>query len=303
MDVRALDIDICLYHGNCPDGIGAAFPLWRLFPKIQMIPSYYGNPPPYEKIKNKNIVIVDFSYRKSEMAKICKLASFVILLDHHESNFRELYDFKAPNYICVFNTLISASQISWSYFYGGQAVPWFLNYIGDMDLYKWELPYSREIHAVMEYFQWYTWEKMEEMYSDIRPVTIQINEMLNFARVLSSFREKQINTVSKKAVLCNFMQFRVAVVQGISNLISDIGNYTSTLYDCDFVAVWRYLLSKDEWRISLRTHKNDIDLSKIARKFGGGGHKKASAFIIYGNKALCKNNKALRGSLRDYFKV
>ncbi len=37
-------------------------------------------------------------------------------------------------------------------------------------------------------------------------------------------------------------------------------------------------------KISMRTTKNDVDVSKIAKMFGGGGHKKASGFSI--NKPL-----------------
>ena len=33
---------------------------------------------------------------------------------------------------------------------------------------------------------------------------------------------------------------------------------------------------------SLRTTKNDVDVSKIAAKYGGGGHKKASGFMTQG---------------------
>lgn len=32
------------------------------------------------------------------------------------------------------------------------------------------------------------------------------------------------------------------------------------------------------WRVSMRTEKNDLDLSELARHFGGGGHKKAAGF-------------------------
>ena len=47
----------------------------------------------------------------------------------------------------------------------------------------------------------------------------------------------------------------------------------------------------NEWAISLRGHKNSPDLSVIAGVFGGGGHAKASGFVI-------KNSQ-----LRDVFKI
>lgn len=46
--------------------------------------------------------------------------------------------------------------------------------------------------------------------------------------------------------------------------------------------------TQNEWRISLRTPFQDIDVSKIAHKFNGGGHKQASGLTLKGNleKAL-----------------
>lgn len=38
-----------------------------------------------------------------------------------------------------------------------------------------------------------------------------------------------------------------------------------------------------EWGFSLRTTKENIDVSFIAKKFGGGGHKKASGFSHHGD--------------------
>ncbi len=40
----------------------------------------------------------------------------------------------------------------------------------------------------------------------------------------------------------------------------------------------RFSPEENLWRISLRTHDPDIDLSSVAAEFGGGGHKAAAAF-------------------------
>lgn len=40
----------------------------------------------------------------------------------------------------------------------------------------------------------------------------------------------------------------------------------------------RFSPEENLWRISLRTHDKDVDLSSVAAEFGGGGHKAAAAF-------------------------
>jgi len=39
-------------------------------------------------------------------------------------------------------------------------------------------------------------------------------------------------------------------------------------------------LRQGETKVSLRTTKNNIDVSRLAQLFGGGGHKKASGFTV-----------------------
>jgi phosphoesterase RecJ-like protein len=58
-----------------------------------------------------------------------------------------------------------------------------------------------------------------------------------------------------------------------------LSNFLSTIEDIDFIAV---LTEKDQATIkgSLRTTKDEVDVSQIAGFFGGGGHKKAAGFKV-----------------------
>ncbi|MBN1326302.1 DHH family phosphoesterase [Candidatus Falkowbacteria bacterium] len=64
--------------------------------------------------------------------------------------------------------------------------------------------------------------------------------------------------------------------------IDGLANFLSTLQDVNFILV----LSEEEdaaIKGSLRTTKDNIDVSKIAKIFGGGGHKKAAGFRVEKN--------------------
>lgn len=54
---------------------------------------------------------------------------------------------------------------------------------------------------------------------------------------------------------------------------------------------------KNSYKISLRTSDNDIDLCKIASKFGGGGHRAASAYRD--NGSLSKVIRGLKNALKQ----
>ncbi|MCX6746042.1 MAG: bifunctional oligoribonuclease/PAP phosphatase NrnA [Candidatus Parcubacteria bacterium] len=61
--------------------------------------------------------------------------------------------------------------------------------------------------------------------------------------------------------------------------VDGLANFLSNLQDTDFILV----LSEEEndlIKVSLRTTKEDIDVSQLAKAFNGGGHKKAAGFKI-----------------------
>ena len=55
------------------------------------------------------------------------------------------------------------------------------------------------------------------------------------------------------------------------------------------VAVFMYELKQNEFKVSLRS-KSELDVSKIAQYFGGGGHKKAAGFTMAGTPFDVLNN-------------
>jgi len=76
--------DICIYHGNCADGFTAAWAVWKRFgDSVEYIPGVYGESPP--DVTGKNVVIVDFSYKRPVLLEMTKTARTVLVLDHHKT--------------------------------------------------------------------------------------------------------------------------------------------------------------------------------------------------------------------------
>ena len=45
-------------------------------------------------------------------------------------------------------------------------------------------------------------------------------------------------------------------------------------------------VEKDKWKGSFRTTRNDVDVDRIAKALGGGGHKKAAGFTVTGTREV-----------------
>jgi hypothetical protein len=68
-----------------------------------------------------------------------------------------------------------------------------------------------------------------------------------------------------------------------SHWMSEIGARLAP--DCDFAVIWYYDHEDRINKVSLRAFHDAVDVSEIAKGFGGGGHKKAAGFQISGD--LC----------------
>lgn len=73
------------------------------------------------------------------------------------------------------------------------------------------------------------------------------------------------------------------MVVNSSHWMSEIGARLAP--DCDFAVIWYYDHEDRINKVSLRAFHETVDVSEIAKTFGGGGHKKAAGFQISGD--LC----------------
>lgn len=58
---------ICIYHGNCADGFGAAWAVRKALPDCEFHAGIYQNTPP--DVAGRDVVIVDFSYKRGVVSR------------------------------------------------------------------------------------------------------------------------------------------------------------------------------------------------------------------------------------------
>jgi len=326
---KVTDFDVCLYHACCPDGIGAAWCVYREN-KFKNRDFFirgvrYNEPYPLDLIRNRKVVIVDFSYDRETIREMCTVAKYVMILDHHDTAQRDLQglDEEISNFSYIFDMERSGAQITWDWCYLDNKRPWFIEVIADRDLWKWEYPNSKEIGKAMYHFGWYTFEKLEELYrledenlrseKSVRDAIIEHQKrvFIEEGRTLLLLEKKDISFAVSKSVLCNFEGYRVRLASCSALIRSEVGSLLCDMRDCDFAATWRYDFATDQWWISLRASKDcGISLNKICERFGGGGHQRACGFTIHGSRSQEWENaspeillKMAYGNLHNYFKI
>ena len=293
-----------LYHGNCPDGCGAALAAYlrlgdfagidgKSFP-VEYIPVSYGHPPPKIE-KGSAVYIIDFSYPRDVLERLLReTCSSLTVLDHHATAEADLRGMPG----CVFDMSKSGAVLAWEHFHPGRPVPEFLLYLQDRDLWQFSLPNSREVSAAigsypMDFRAWRYWIDRETLIADLAEEGVTCLRLKNqqvqcmvahHRRVILDGEHKHI-MFSARAAPGEANGFGITVapdqwacpVANATVFFSEVGEALLELYpDAPFAAY--YMDRADGMRQWGLRSRPDFDCSVIARAFGGGGHKQASGF-------------------------
>ncbi|MCG6228096.1 DHHA1 domain-containing protein [Vibrio furnissii] len=205
------------------------------------------------------------------MRQIAKDAASVLVIDHHKTAKEELADVAAEGLVrLVFDINKSGAMLTWEHFFPNEEPPRLIEHIQDRDLWKFELVGTREIQAALYSYpmELDVWDELMETDTSrlyLEGVSIDrahkknVNGLVEFCSYESSIAGFLVPTLN-----CNYM------------FASDAGNILAK--DAPFSATYH---ETGEYRkYSLRSVKGGMDVSKIAAKFGGGGHEHAAGFKI-----------------------
>ena len=258
-----------LYHGNCPDGFGAAWAAWRaLGYSATYLPVLYGQPVP-ELPGAPTVTIVDFSYPRDVLLSLRERCSSLDVLDHHQTAEAELrgLDF------CVFDMTKSGAVLAWEWFHPHTDIPLLLKYVQDRDLWKFQLPQSRAVTAWLwshpRIFE--TWTELSgQLERDFAGVAKEGGAALRL-------QDQQVEVMCRQAVVTEVGDYRVPVANA-TVFFSDVGERLCQLYpDAPFAAY--YLDRADGIRQWGLRSRGDFDVSLVAKSYGGGGHLAAAGFV------------------------
>lgn len=260
---------VVLYHANCSDGFGAA---WAAHKKFGNRADYIGIEPrtlPEKALRNKEIYILDNCYPAKALIALGKRNKSVTVIDHHISNKNDVKH--ATHH--VFDIKHSGAVLAWRYFHPRKTVPLILRYIEDFDLWNFRMPHSREISVVllMIGFEFGFFDAFSRRLND--PKTKK--DIIVQGRIIIDYEKRMIDRIIKNAEVVEFAGYRTLAVNS-PVLESEIGNILCHKFP-PIAIVWR--AKNGKITVSLRSN-GKVDVSKIAEKFGGGGHKAASGFAL-----------------------
>lgn len=265
-------VDLVIYHGGCSDGFGAAFAAWKLLgARAKYVPGKFGTPPP--DVTGKNVVILDFSYDKETVKDMIEKANDFMLIDHHKSVMVDLHNIPQTH----FDLSKSGAILSWEFFHPGKEPPKFLLYIQDRDLWTWQLPYSREFSAAFDMVEMH-FENYDSYCDDS-----VFDDAVKRGSYILAHKRTFINKIMKRAAKRRIQGYSALVVNS-SHWMSEIGS--SLAKSADVAVIWYFDHKDQSYHISFRAANPDVDVSEVAKFFGGGGHKASAGCRLDGSRSI-----------------
>jgi oligoribonuclease NrnB/cAMP/cGMP phosphodiesterase (DHH superfamily) len=253
-----------LYHANCYDGFGSAWAAWKKFgDEAQYRPVQYGEEPP--SLDVKRIYLLDFYYPVHVIEEMISRYERVVIIDHHKSAMSALSGLEGT----IFDMEKSAAVLTWEHFFPETEVPLLLRYIQDYDLWKFELPNSKEVSVALSShpMDFSEWDRLDPA------------DLARDGRPLLRLQAAMVKMMCDEAELKNFDGHEVPVVN-VSIHSSEVGAQLLKRYPDSPFSVSYHDRGDGQRHWSLRS-RPDFDVSLIAKKFGGGGHKQAAGFETF----------------------
>lgn len=273
-----------LYHANCADGFASAFAFWLNYKDQAIyIPVEYQKPFPELDLNFEwEVYIVDFSYPYAELICIAEWDHIksLVILDHHKSaqadleKFKEWSEGQRANVNIIYSKENSGCVLCWEYlnYTPDDIVPVLFRYVQDRDLWQFNLKFSREFNkAIASYpFSFQIWELLIQMPTE---------QLISEGQALVRYSNNQIDRAVKNTHFMNIGGYPDIPAVNSCMLMSEIGERLYTDWPhAKFVAI--HFKQKDNNHLFSLRSKGEFDVSEVAKKYGGGGHKNSAGFTI-----------------------
>ncbi len=290
---------LVIYHSPCADGTAAAFVAWRHFESLaqppgsevqaDFFPASYGVQPP--DVKGREVYMLDFSYPLDQMMQIATDAKSLTVADHHKTaqpTLEKLSDIFPDNRVGIFFSLNhSGAHLAWKLFFPQTPPPPLILYVEDRDLWRFQLPHSHEVNAYIsnyphDFVEWDYLNSDLKHDADARGHLLGSSPIVTAGKHILDTQKRLIEEICKEAVEVEFDGRKILATNcNAVSLASDVAKKLS--FGRPFGMSWFYRRD-GQYQFSLRSDEkmpDCVDVSAIAKKYGGGGHVNAAGLQVH----------------------
>ena len=262
---------LVIYHGNCLDGFTAAWAARESLKGIgggntEYIAANHGDAPP--DVTGCIVYVLDFSYPREVLEEMDRKARYLRVLDHHKTAQEALsgLDF------AEFDMERSGAGMAWDILlsHTGRGRPWLVDYVEDRDLWRFKLPHSKEVNAWIGACRRESFEDWDALNA------LGVAAAAERGEAVLAFIDRYVHEMTAQARTVEFEGYKIPVVNAPYINTSELVGHLAQ--SAPFAIGW-YHRSDGMFAHSLRSRGPDaVDVSEIAKRYGGGGHRNAAGF-------------------------
>lgn len=276
---------ICIYHSKDLDGQGSAAIIKRKFKGVELIGYDYGDPLPRLR-PNDPLIIVDVSFPMDVMLKMSEERGMNLTwIDHHIKSIREYEQFmkERKDTFCITHVEdgLAACELTWDFLFPNEPLPKAISLIGMYDVARkgvnWEtevLPFQFGMRAICSSPD----EFPEVLLGNDGLALAMVDDIIRKGRhILQYIKKTEEFSMKRGAFEAEFLGMRALCLNASSySFMSFASQWDNSKHD---IAVG-FFYDGRKWMGSIYTDRQDVDCNELARKLGGGGHRKASGFVV-----------------------
>lgn len=264
----------CFYHRVDYDGKCSGAIVKMKHPDCELIGIDYGDQFPWDLIHEDDVVwMVDFCLQPfSDMVRLKAKCRKLIWIDHHKTAIEaaELEGFECEGVRCIG---LAGCESTWNYTHS-TTMPSAVYYLGRYDVWDHKnpnvLPFQFGIRLDNPLAVDVNW--WHEVFCNEHRVT----EIVKVGQTIQKYQEQSHAGVCQLAGFdLRWEGLRWTVINGpYRGSMVHKSRFDPAKHDAMLGFYW----TGSQWMFSLSTDRPDIDVSAIAKKYGGGGHRGAAGF-------------------------
>jgi len=224
--------------------------------------------------KTDKVYLADFNFEGNMDKALDKMGENFIFIDHHKTAIEEIEGLEING---LRQVGIAACRLCWKYFFPNKPEPKSVTLIGRYDVF--------DLDDEVETFQ------LGVSLLDLSP------DSINWRTVFKSSPEFIAETCQKGELIRKYVEIKNRETAEMSSHEINLEGYVTVALNArgdrtrafqsvfdpnkhEVMMSYVKMNQGDLWKVSFFSEKDDVDVSEIAKKFGGGGHANASGCEI-----------------------
>lgn len=289
---------ICFYHRADLDGVCSAAIVHKAHPDAILLGVDYGDDfdeaiTGAEITKEDTVFVVDFTFTQDGdfhwMVDLRGACKELIWVDHHKSAV-DMAVLIGEEFNGVRRVGTAGCELTWEWLFAGSRTPPSVTRLGRYDVFdtsdqaNWDrfiLPFQYGVRSIPGIYDPYdcTWPPVLRSREDFA------FGIINTGKGILAYENQRLENACNKGARTGILTLtggdgEADEVKFIHMNTTDFRSQAfESVYnekDHTFMLAWAW--EGDHWRFGAYTTHDDVDCSKIAKKYGGGGHQKAAGW-------------------------